>query len=70
MITFIPWKDGRTVLCLLQYTDDYPAGALKVTKDSLAQVVDMYANSRGWSWLQLQFQEKTLRRPGRKDPAR
>ena len=27
MITFFPWKDGRTVVCLLQYTDDYPAGA-------------------------------------------
>lgn len=61
-ISFVPWNDGHTVVCLLQYTDDYEATALRVTKESLAKVFATYSNSRGWTWLRLRFQEKSLGR--------
>ena len=58
-VTFIPWN-GEYVLCLLQYTTDYPAAALKIQKDSLREAFSLYRESRGWTWLRLHFQEKSI----------
>lgn len=65
MMNFAPLADGRTVLCLLQYTPDVPAEEVKTDRDVEERVFEIYANSRGWSWLRLQFQEKILSRPNR-----
>jgi hypothetical protein len=48
MITFFPLGDGKTVLCLLQYTPEVPAATVKIDRDSMQQVFDIYAGSR---WL-------------------
>lgn len=63
MINFLAMDDGATVLCLLQYTPDVPAQVVKVNRDVEQIVFDKYARRRGWSWLHLEFQEKTLPRP-------
>jgi len=65
MINFLPLADGNTVLCLLQYTPEVPAATVKIDRDSAQKVFDIYAGSRGWSWLRLQFREKILTRPSR-----
>jgi hypothetical protein len=62
-ITFLAMDDGVTVLCLLQYTPDVPAQVVKVDRDVEQSVFDKYVQRRGWSWLRLEFQEKTLPRP-------
>jgi hypothetical protein len=63
MINFLPLDDGKTVLCLLQFTPDVPAVTVKIDRDSEQTVFESYAHSRGWSWLRLQFREKILPRP-------
>jgi hypothetical protein len=63
MITFLEGADGKTILCILQYTPDVSAQVLKINRDSEQIVFDKYAEGRGWTWLRLQFQEKILPRP-------
>jgi len=58
----MPLGDGTTVLCLLQYPPDATAQIVKINRDSEQFAFDKYVESRGWSWLRLQFQEKTLQR--------
>ena len=58
-VTFMPWN-GEYVLCLLQYTSDYPAAALKIEKDALRKAFSLYRESRDWTWLQLRFQEEHI----------
>jgi hypothetical protein len=65
MINFLPLDDGKTVLCLLQFTPDAPAATVKINRDSEQVVFDRYVQSRGWSWLRLQFRERILPRPSR-----
>jgi hypothetical protein len=69
-INFSPLNDGNTVLCLLQYTPEVPAATVKIDRDSAQKVFDIYAGSRGWSWLRLQFREKILPRPSWFPPGR
>lgn len=61
-VTFIDSGDGRTVRCVLQYTPEVPAAVVKINRDASQKVFDIYANSRGWPWLRLQFDERVLRR--------
>ena len=65
MINFLPLDDGKTVLCLLQFTPDVPAVTVKIDRDSEQTVFERYAQNHGWPWLHLQFQEKILPRPSR-----
>ncbi len=65
VINFLPLNDGKTVLCLLQFTPEVPAATVKINRDSEQVVFETYAQSRGWPWLRLQFQEKILPRPSR-----
>jgi hypothetical protein len=65
MVNFSPLDDGRSVLCLLQYTPDVSAEVVRINRDAEQQVFDIYAHKRGWSWLRLQFQEHILPRPTR-----
>ena len=58
-VSFMPWK-GEYVLCLLQYRPDFPAAALKIQKDTLREAFSLYRESRGWTWLQLRFQENLI----------
>jgi hypothetical protein len=60
MITFNPWNDGVTIKCLMQYTGDYPAAALKAQRDSVESVFKMYVASAGWPWLKLSLQERPM----------
>jgi hypothetical protein len=59
-ISFIPQPDGVTVLCLLQYTTDYQAAALKIERDSLEYAFQKYRLSRGWPWLMLKFEDRVI----------
>jgi hypothetical protein len=61
--SFSPLDDGKTVLCLLQYTPDVSAETVKIHRDVVQLIFERYAHSRGWSWLRLEFREKILPRP-------
>ena len=63
--SFSPLGDGTTVQCLLQYTPDISAETVKTERDLKQIEFERYVRYRGWSWLRLQFQEKTLPRPSR-----
>ena len=63
IINYLPLPDGKTVLCLLQYTSEVPAALVKSGRDSAQKVFDLYTGNRGWPWLRLEFQEKVLPRP-------
>ena len=65
VINFLPLNHRKTVLCLLQFTPEVPAATVKINRDSEQVVFETYAQSRGWPWLRLQFQEKILPRPSR-----
>lgn len=65
VVTFSALDDGRTVLCLLQYTPEVSAETVKINRDAEQIVFKKFADSRGWSWLRLQFQEQVLPRPSR-----
>jgi hypothetical protein len=60
---FTALDDGKTVLCLLQYTPDVTADAVKTQKRVTEIIFEKYAQRHGWPWLRLQFQERTLPRP-------
>jgi len=60
MIQYVALGDGSTLLCLLQYPPDVPAGVVKLNRDSQQYAFDRYKGTRGWSWLRLQFDEHTL----------
>jgi len=62
-VAFGPLNDGKTVLCLLQYTPDVAAETVKTERDTKRILFEKYVHNRGWSWLRLQFQEKVLPRP-------
>jgi hypothetical protein len=62
MISFVAWSDGKTVLCVIQYTPEVPAQVVKINRDASQRVFDIYAKSRGWEWLRLEFKESVLRR--------
>lgn len=59
-ITFVASADGYTVKCLMQYTNDYPAAALKTERDSVETAFKTYAESLGWSWLRLAISEHPM----------
>src|SRR5882762_7689775 len=65
MINFLPLDDGKTVLCLLQFTPDVPAVTVKIDRDSEQTVFERYAQNHAWPWLHVQFQEKIPPRPSR-----
>jgi hypothetical protein len=69
-INFLPLTDGSTILCLLQYTLDTTAATVKTARDTDQRIFQKYADTRGWSWLHLQFQEKVLPRPSWFPPGR
>jgi len=61
MIGFVAQPDGRTVLCIIQYTPDVPAEVVKINRDSSQRAFDKYVESRNWDWLRFKFQENVLR---------
>jgi hypothetical protein len=63
MIHFMDAGDGETVVCMLQYTPDVPAELVKLDRDNLREVFDLYAKTRGWPWLRLRFDERVLNVP-------
>jgi len=62
-VAFSPLNDGKTVLCLLQYTPAVSAGTLQTSRAVEQTVFERYVQKRGWFWLRLQFQEQMLPRP-------
>lgn len=62
-ISYVQGFDGKTVRCILQYTPDVSAQALKTSRDVTQVLFDKYQASRGWSWLRLQFEEQPLPAP-------
>lgn len=60
-ISFIAEPDGKTVSCLFQYTADLPAAALKIDRDSISKAFEKYVQSRGWTWLRLEIQERVIK---------
>jgi hypothetical protein len=58
--TFTDKGDGKTVLCIIQYTPDTPAGVIKSHRDSAQYTFDKYAEGRRWQWLRLQFDEHII----------
>jgi hypothetical protein len=62
-ITFVPGSDGLTVKCLMAYTSDYPAAALKVERDSIDSAFKKYVENMGWPWLRLSIQERPMEKP-------
>ena len=60
MISFLPYKDGITVKCLLQYTSDFEAAALKENRESIEYSFKQYKKTKGWAWLRLEFQEHVI----------
>jgi len=61
VINFVPGADGKTVICLLQYTPNVTAAALKMDRDTEQQVFDKYVNTRGWTWLKLEMREQLVK---------
>jgi len=62
-ISYMSAGDGTTIRCLLQYTPDVAAQYVKMDRD-IAQVnFDKYAARRGWPWLRLKFEERTMPAP-------
>jgi len=60
MINWVAEGDGKTILCLLQYTPDTPAKVVKINRDSEQHIFDKYVVSHGWDWLRLRFEERVL----------
>jgi hypothetical protein len=60
MVSFMEIGDGMTVLCLIQYTNDFPAAALKLNRESIQYAFDKYVQGRHWQWLKLSFEERSL----------
>jgi hypothetical protein len=57
-ITFMPKpKSSDTILCLIQYTNDVMASVLKINRDSIVEVFNIYKNGQGWPWLKLEITE-------------
>jgi len=59
-IQWVALGDGNTLLCILQYTPDVPAGVVKLNREGQQYAFDKYKAARGWSWLRLQFDEHIL----------
>jgi hypothetical protein len=59
-ITFVSTADGYTVKCLMQYTPDYPAAALKIERDSVEAAFKKYVETLGWPWLRLAISEHPM----------
>lgn len=62
-ISYMPGADGKTVRCILQYTPDVSAQALKTSRDVAQVLFNKYEASRGWSWLRVRFEEQPLPAP-------
>ncbi len=62
-IGYMPDADGKTVRCILQYTPDVSAQDLKTSRDVARLLFDRYQAGRGWPWLRLRFEERTLPPP-------
>lgn len=60
VVTFLPRNDGITVLCLIQYTSNYPEEALAFLKQGITRSFELYRSGRGWAWLRLQIQERAM----------
>jgi hypothetical protein len=66
-ISYVDSGDGKTVLCVLQYTPDVPATVVKINRDSAQRTFDKYSKSRQWPWLRLQFDERVIRHSPRQE---
>ena len=61
VINFVPGADGKTIICLLQYTPNVTAAALRMDRDTEQQVFDKYVNTRGWTWLRIEMREQLVK---------
>ena len=64
LMFFLPQPDGKTVLCVVQYTPDTTAELVKFNRDTAQTIFDKYVASSGWSWLRVKFDERVLH-PGK-----
>jgi hypothetical protein len=60
VINFVPGADGKTVICLFQYTANATAAMLKMDKDTEQSVFEKYIKTRGWAWLRLEVREQLV----------
>jgi hypothetical protein len=60
MISFMPDSDGRTVICLIQYVGTESAESIPVIRETMKYAFEKYRKGRGWSWLQIRFEEHLL----------
>ena len=61
-ITFMPKpKSSDTILCLIQYTNDVMASVLKINRDSIVEVFNIYKNGQDWLWLKLEITERPMK---------
>ena len=60
MISFIPYYDGVSIVCFLQYSKNYPGGSLKNFKDVISSNFEAFRKNQGWDWLRLNFKEETF----------
>jgi|HubBroStandDraft_5_1064220.scaffolds.fasta_scaffold211330_2 hypothetical protein len=60
LISFSDKGDGKTVLCIIQYTSDVAAAIVKNNRDTVQKVFAKYAENHRWPWLRLQFDEVVL----------
>ena len=58
VINFVPGADGKTVICLFQYTANVPAPMLKMDRDTEQSVFEKYVKTRGWTLLRLELREQ------------
>lgn len=63
MINFSDSQDGRTLVCLVQYHPNNTAENIRITKESIETVFNIFKSQRHWGWLQLKFIEKALAVP-------
>jgi hypothetical protein len=62
-VSYMQEADGKTVRCVLQYTPDVSARALRTSRDVVQVIFDKYQARRGWPWLRLAFEEQPLPAP-------
>ena len=59
-ISFVPSTDWATVRCLMQYSENYPAAALKTHRESVQYSFNGFVSETGWNWLLLRIEERVL----------
>lgn len=61
VINFVPGADGKTIICLFQYTANVTEAMLKMDRDTEQSVFEKYLKTRGWAWLRLEVREQLAR---------